>query len=85
VGPGDGKPVYNAIVWQDRRGAELCRRLEAEGKGPLVQRLTGLLLDPYFSATKMAWLLENVPGGRRSAPRRASSPSAPSTASSSGG
>ena len=62
-----GKPIYNAIVWQDRRGAELCRRLEAEGQGPLVQRLTGLLLDPYFSATKIAWLLENVPEARKRA------------------
>ena len=62
-----GKPIYNAIVWQDRRGAELCRRLEAEGQGPLVQRLTGLLLDPYFSATKITWLLENVPGARKRA------------------
>ena len=59
-----GKPIYNAIVWQDRRGADLCRRLEAEGQGAMVQRLTGLLLDPYFSATKIAWLLDNVPEAR---------------------
>ena len=59
-----GRPIHNAIVWQDRRGAALCRKLEAEGHGPLVQRLTGLLFDPYFSATKLVWLLENVPGAR---------------------
>ena len=59
-----GRPIHNAIVWQDRRGAALCRKLEAEGHGPLVQRLTGLLFDPYFSATKLVWLLENVAGAR---------------------
>ena len=59
-----GRPIHNAIVWQDRRGAALCRKLEAEGHGPLVQRLTGLLFDPYFSASKLVWLLENVPGAR---------------------
>jgi glycerol kinase len=62
-----GKPIYNAIVWQDRRGADLCRKLDAEGQGAMVQRLTGLLLDPYFSATKIAWLLENIPGSRKRA------------------
>src|SRR6516164_4144350 len=70
-----GRPIHNAIVWQDRRGAALCRKLEAEGHGPLVQRLTGLLFDPYFSATKLGWLLENVPG----APARASMPPTPPT------
>jgi glycerol kinase len=59
-----GKPIHNAIVWQDRRTAELCARLEAEGCGGLVGERTGLLLDPYFSATKIAWLLDNVPGAR---------------------
>ncbi|HKF60075.1 MAG TPA: glycerol kinase GlpK [Dongiaceae bacterium] len=59
-----GRPIHNAIVWQDRRGAALCRKLEAEGHGPLVQRVTGLLFDPYFSATKLVWLLENVPEAR---------------------
>jgi glycerol kinase len=59
-----GRPIHNAIVWQDRRGAALCRKLEAEGHGTLVQRLTGLLFDPYFSATKLVWLLANVPGAR---------------------
>ncbi|MEA2780272.1 MAG: glycerol kinase [Rhodospirillaceae bacterium] len=59
-----GKPLHNAIVWQDRRGAALCRRLEEAGHGPRVQKTTGLLLDPYFSASKIDWLLNNVPGAR---------------------
>jgi len=56
-----GKPVYNAIVWQDRRGAAHCQRLVAEGAEPMVSAKTGLVLDPYFSATKIAWILDNVP------------------------
>ncbi|MGF1454399.1 MAG: glycerol kinase GlpK [Alphaproteobacteria bacterium] len=59
-----GRPVYNAIVWQDRRTADRCRALARAGHGPLVQERTGLLLDPYFSATKLAWILEHVPGAR---------------------
>ena len=59
-----GAPLYNAIVWQDRRTAALCARLKAEGKEETVQRKTGLTLDPYFSATKLAWLLDEVPGAR---------------------
>ena len=59
-----GKPVYNAIVWQDRRGAEECARLVKEGAEPEVQSRTGLVLDPYFSATKIAWILDNVSGAR---------------------
>ena len=59
-----GKPLHNAIVWQDRRSAALCRALEDAGHGPLIQGRTGLLLDPYFSATKMTWLLDNVPAAR---------------------
>ncbi len=62
-----GKPLHRAIVWQDRRTADFCRRLKAEGHEPLIQERTGLLLDPYFSATKLAWLLENVPGARDAA------------------
>jgi len=62
-----GKPIHNAIVWQDRRGAPLCRKLIDAGHEPAVQRKTGLLLDSYFSATKIAWLLENVPGARQRA------------------
>jgi glycerol kinase len=64
-----GEPVYNAIVWQDRRTAELCERLRAQGAEKTVQEKTGLLLDPYFSATKIAWLLENVAGARERAER----------------
>ncbi|MDP9025598.1 MAG: FGGY family carbohydrate kinase, partial [Candidatus Eremiobacteraeota bacterium] len=59
-----GEPVYNAIVWQDRRTAPLCEMLRARGAGELVTAQTGLLLDPYFSATKIAWLLDNVRGLR---------------------
>jgi len=57
-----GKPLANAIVWQDRRGAKLCEALIEEGWGPHVAEATGLVIDPYFSAPKLAWLLANVPG-----------------------
>jgi len=59
-----GRPVSNAIVWQCRRTAPRCQRLKDEGKTPLVHRKTGLQLDPYFSATKWRWLLDNVPRAR---------------------
>jgi len=59
-----GKPVFNAIVWQDRRAAEFCESLRAEGLEPTVQSKTGLLLDAYFSASKVTWILNNVPGAR---------------------
>jgi glycerol kinase len=59
-----GRPVAPAIVWQDRRTADVCRQLKAAGLEPEVTRRTGLLLDPYFSGTKLAWLLDNVPGAR---------------------
>ncbi len=62
-----GKPVDRAIVWQDRRTADLCERLKAEGHERAVAARSGLLLDPYFSATKLAWLLDNVDGARRAA------------------
>jgi glycerol kinase len=62
-----GKPVYNAIVWQDRRGAPLCRRLADDGAEEMVRQKTGLLIDSYFSATKIAWILDNVPGARKQA------------------
>jgi glycerol kinase len=62
-----GKPIYNAIVWQDRRGAAHCESLLAEGAEPMVREKTGLVLDPYFSATKVAWILDNVPGARAQA------------------
>lgn len=57
-----GIPIYNAIVWQDRRGADLCRQLKNKGLEPLFNKKTGLLLDPYFSGTKIHWLLHNIPG-----------------------
>ena len=62
-----GKPVYNAIVWQDRRGAPLCKRLIDDGAEATVQAKTGLLIDSYFSATKIAWILDNVAGARADA------------------
>jgi len=62
-----GQPIHNAIVWQDRRGAEMCRTLEAAGHSELVRTTTGLRLDSYFSATKVAWLLDYVPGARAKA------------------
>jgi glycerol kinase len=64
-----GEPIHRAIVWQDRRTAEQCARLKEEGAEPLVQRTTGLLLDPYFSATKVAWMLDHVAGVRQRAER----------------
>ncbi|MFM9942248.1 MAG: glycerol kinase GlpK [Hyphomicrobiaceae bacterium] len=62
-----GKPIHRAIVWQDRRTADHCHRLKADGNEPMVTRKTGLLLDPYFSGTKLAWLLDMVPGARAAA------------------
>lgn len=62
-----GKPVYNAIVWQDRRTAPFCNRLREEGAETMVREKTGLLLDSYFSATKIAWILDNVKGARERA------------------
>jgi glycerol kinase len=59
-----GQPLHKAIVWQDRRTADTCLRLKNRGLEALVRDKTGLLLDPYFSATKLAWLLDNVPGAR---------------------
>ena len=59
-----GQPIHRAIVWQDRRTAEACRIAEAAGHEPAVTAKTGLLLDPYFSATKIAWLLDHVEGAR---------------------
>jgi glycerol kinase len=60
-------PIANAIVWQDRRSADACSRLIADGAQALVQAKTGLVIDPYFSATKLAWLLAHVPGARERA------------------
>jgi glycerol kinase len=62
-----GKPVYNAIVWQDRRTAERCHELKHDGTEEIVRQKTGLLLDPYFSSSKIAWILENVDGARQKA------------------
>ncbi len=64
-----GKPIYKAIVWQDRRTAEWCKELKAAGKEQVVKEKTGLLIDPYFSATKIAWILDHVGGARERAER----------------
>jgi glycerol kinase len=64
-----GRPLHRAIVWQDRRTAEFCAQLRRAGHEPCFRRRTGLLLDPYFSGTKLAWLLDHVPGARRRAER----------------
>src|SRR5690606_15293917 len=62
-----GKPVYPAIVWQDRRTARFCERLRKDGVEPMLRRKTGLRADPYFSATKVKWILDTVRGARRNA------------------
>ncbi len=64
-----GKAIYNAIVWQDRRTSRFIDRLKAAGKERLVNRKTGLVLDPYFSASKITWILDKVPGARKRAER----------------
>jgi len=60
-----GKPLYNAIVWQDRRTSEFCDRLKQAGRGKRIQQKTGLIIDAYFSATKINWILEHVEGARK--------------------
>ena len=62
-----GKPIHNAIVWQDRRTAAYCDELKAMGQSKMIQEKTGLIPDAYFSATKIKWLLDNIPGARQSA------------------
>ncbi len=62
-----GRPVHNAIGWQDRRTAAICEQLRTQGAEPLVTSRTSLLLDPYFSGTKLQWLLDNVYGARSQA------------------
>jgi len=62
-----GKPIYNAIVWQDRRTADHTDKLKKDGLGEIVQKKTGLKLDPYFSATKIRWILDNIQGARKKA------------------
>ena len=64
-----GEPLHRAIVWQDRRTARRCAELKADGHEPMVRRRTGLLIDPYFSATKLAWMLDHVDGARGRAER----------------
>jgi glycerol kinase len=74
-----GKPIHPAIVWQDRRTAAVCSAWKRAESGRCISNRTGLVLDPYFSATKMAWILDNVPGARARA-ERANWPLAPWTA-----
>ena len=64
-----GEPIHRALVWQDRRTADRCQELKDRNLEPLFKEKTGLVLDPYFSGTKAAWLLENVPGARQRAER----------------
>ncbi|OFY68610.1 MAG: glycerol kinase [Bacteroidetes bacterium RBG_13_43_22] len=59
-----GQPVYNAVVWQCQRGAGLCARLRDEGYGEMIMNKTGLIIDPYFSASKLSWIIENVEGAK---------------------
>jgi glycerol kinase len=59
-----GRAVHRAIVWQDRRTAEVCAQLKADGHEPEITSRTGLIIDPYFSGTKVAWILDHVPGAR---------------------
>jgi glycerol kinase len=64
-----GEPIHNAIVWQDRRTAELCANLKKDGAEEIIRKKTGLVVDPYFSGTKIAWILDQVPGARGRAER----------------
>jgi glycerol kinase len=64
-----GEPIHNAIVWQDRRTTDMCSRLKADRAETLIQERTGLVVDPYFSGTKIAWLLDEIPGARARAER----------------
>ncbi|MBN9057838.1 MAG: glycerol kinase, partial [Rhizobiales bacterium] len=64
-----GQPIHNAIVWQDRRTAERCAAMKADGIEPALTAKTGLLLDPYFSGSKIGWILDQVPGARARAER----------------
>ena len=63
------QPIYNAIVWQDRRTAAYCDELKKQGHAAEIQKRTGLILDSYFSATKLKWILDNVEGAREKAER----------------
>jgi glycerol kinase len=62
-----GKAVHRAIVWQDRRTADICAKLKSDGHEPTISQKTGLIIDPYFSGTKVAWILDQVPGARKRA------------------
>lgn len=62
-----GEPIHNAIVWQDRRTADYCNQLKAEGRQAMIQEKTGLVIDAYFSGSKIKWMLDNVPGAREKA------------------
>ncbi len=62
-----GKAVHRAIVWQDRRTADICAKLKSQGHEPVISQKTGLIIDPYFSGTKVAWILDQVPGARKRA------------------
>ena len=64
-----GRPIHRAIVWQDRRTADICAALKDGGHEPTISAKTGLVLDPYFSGTKVAWILDQVPGARARAER----------------
>src|SRR6201990_3636017 len=64
-----GQAVHRAIVWQDRRTADICAKLKADGAEPVISAKTGLIIDPYFSGTKVAWILDHVPGTRARAER----------------
>ena len=62
-----GKPVYNAIVWQDKRTANICENLKKKGLEKHIKQTTGLVIDAYFSGTKISWILENVPNAKKEA------------------
>ena len=66
-----GQPLSNAIVWQDRRTSAQCAKLREQGEEPRVRQTTGLVLDPYFSGTKLSWMLEHVKGARKRAEKEA--------------
>src|SRR5207244_7887028 len=66
---GTSEPIYNAIVWQDRRTAGFCEELKRAGHAELIARKTGLVIDAYFSGSKLRWLLDHVPGARERAQR----------------
>src|SRR5205823_8891230 len=64
-----GEPIHNAIVWQDRRTADFCRQLQQAGHQEVIARKTGLVIDAYFSGSKIRWLLDHVPGAQARAER----------------